>query len=605
MLNAFTKIEQGKESMKKIIACGVAAVLALSFHAQAQNKTVKQVTITGNYYDTATIEPTIARIKSLKLPANFSIAKFAEISNPRMLAVAPDGTVYVSQREPGTLTMLKDTNGDGAADVQKVVAEKKFMHGVAIDNGKIYLVTVKEVFVADIKSDGTLGELKRIIDDLPDAGQHPNRTIAVHDGKLYITVGATCNACDESNAENATILTTDLNGGNRKIYASGLRNTIGFGWHPVSGKMFGMDHGIDMLGDNDQEEELNELVEGAKYGWAYVYANAKLNPHNKVPKQLGLTNEDWAKQSKNPVLLYTPHAAPMQMAFYTGSMFPAEYKNDAFVAMRGSWNRNPPSGYEVVRVRFDKAGNPVKFEPFLTGFLIKGGSENGKDAHFARLAGVAVMRDGWLLVSDDTNNIIYRVSYNQNKMPPIMSRDNISMLLAETANAKTTITVKSSAFANMQTIPDMYSSYFEGVSPEISWSNVPREAKSLVLMMEDPDAMLKPVTHWIVANISPGVTGFPENVMKMENYNGAMQGANIQGKSGYYGPMPPPGDKPHAYHFQIFALDTRLDLPGGFNRQALLDAMKGHVLAKGELVGMYQRKPDERDKDQILPIRGK
>ena len=582
--------------MKKIIACGIAAILALCVQVQAQNKTVKQVTITGNYYDTATIEPTIQRIKSLKLPAGFSIAKFAEISNPRMLAVAPDGTIYVSQRTPGTLSMLKDTNGDGVADVQKVVAEKKQMHGVAIDNGKMYLVTVKEVFVADIKSDGSLGELKMIIDDLPDAGQHPNRTIAVRDGKLYITVGSTCNACDESTPENATILTTDLNGKNRRIFASGLRNTIGFGWHPISGKMFGMDHGIDMLGDNDQEEELNELVEGAKYGWAYVYANGKLNPHNKPPRELGLTNEDWAKQSKNPTLLYTPHAAPMQMAFYTGSMFPAEYKNDAFVAFRGSWNRNPPSGYEVVRIRFDAQGNPTKFEPFLTGFLIKGGSDNGKDAHFARLAGLAMMKDGSMLVTDDTNNIIYRVSYNEKTMPPIMSRDNISTLLAETANAKTTITVKSSAFANMAMIPDKYSAYFQDVSPGISWSVVPKEAKSLVLMMEDPDANLKPVTHWIMANISPNVTGLPENVIKMEKYGDAMQGANIQGKIGYYGPMPPAGDKPHAYHFQIFALDTKLDLPAGFNRQALLDAIKGHVIAKGELVGMYQRKPDVRDK---------
>jgi Raf kinase inhibitor-like YbhB/YbcL family protein len=116
------------------------------------------------------------------------------------------------------------------------------------------------------------------------------------------------------------------------------------------------------------------------------------------------------------------------------------------------------------------------------------------------------------------------------------------------------------------------------------------------LMMEDPDAALKPVTHWIVANISPNVTGFPENVQKTEKYGDAVQGGNHTGKIGYFGPMPPPADKPHGYHFQIFALDTMLNLPSGFNRQALLDAMKGHVIAKGELVGMYQRKPDLREK---------
>ena len=580
-------------------------VLALNANFILAQKTRNTKTVEGNYYDTATIAPTVARIKTLKLPNGFSIAKFAEIENPRMLAVAPDGTIYVSQRDAGTLTMLKDTNGDGAADVQKVVAEKKQLHGLYIDSGKMYFTTVKEVFVADIKPDGTLSEPRMLINDLPDAGQHPNRTIAVRDGKLFITVGSTCNACDESNVENATILTADLDGKNRKIFASGLRNTIGFGWSPISGKMFGMDHGIDLLGDNEPPEELNELIEGAKYGWAYVYADGKLNPHNKVPEKLGLTNEDWANQSKNPVLFYTPHAAPLQMAFYTGAMFPAEYKNDAFVAFRGSWNRNPPSGYEVVRIRFDKSGNPVKFESFLTGFLIKGGAPDGKDAHFARLAGLAQMKDGSMLVTDDTNNIIYRIAYNQKTPPPIMSREDISFNLPETANAKSTIQVKSSAFANMGIMDDKYSAYFDSISPEISWSNVPGNAKSLVLMMEDPDANLKPVTHWIMANIAPAQTSLPENVMKIEMTNGAMQGANITGKIGYYGPHPPPKDKPHAYHFQIFALDKMLDLPSGFNRQALLNAMKNHVVAKGEIVGMYQRKPDVREKQEVVPPKGK
>ena len=585
--------------MKKIFIYGCAVFCGLLLTApsfQAQHKKTNVIPVDGGFYDTATIAPTNARIKTLKVPNGFAVAKFAEVSNPRMLAVSGDGTIYVSQRDPGTLTMLKDTDGDGAADVQKTVAEKPQMHGVYIDGSKIYLATVKEVYVADIKPDGTLSELKMLINDLPDAGQHPNRTLAVHNGKLYITVGSTCNACDESNEENATVLVADLNGQNRKIYASGLRNTIGFGWHPVSGKMFGMDHGIDFLGDNDQPEELNEIIEGEKYGWAYVYADSKLNPHNKVPAKLGLTNEDWAKQSKEPVLFYTPHAAPLQMMFYTGSQFPAEYKNDAFVAFRGSWNRNPPSGYEVVRIRFDKSGKPLKFEPFLTGFLIPNGSPEGKSANFARLAGIAQMKDGSMLVTDDTNNIIYRVSYDKKAAPPIMSRDDVSMNLTETANAPKTISVKSSAFANMQMIPDKYTDYFDKISPQISWSSAPKTAKSFVVMVEDPDASLKPVTHWIVANIPANMTNLSENMPKTEMSGGALQGGNITGKIGYYGPHPPPADKPHAYHFQVFALDTMLDLPSGFNRQALLDKMKNHVVAKGEIVGMYQRKPDVREK---------
>ncbi len=585
--------------MKKEILYGIAVMcvlLLITPNFPAQRKTTNDVPITSGFYDTATIAPTVARIKSLKLPAGFQIAKFAEISNPRMLAISPDGTVYVSQRTPGTLTMLKDTNGDGVADIQKVVAEKEQMHGVYLDGKKIYLITVKEVFTANVNADGTLSELQMIIDDLPDAGQHPNRTLAVKNGKLYISVGSTCNSCDESSVESATMLVSDLDGKNRKIFAAGLRNTIGFGWHPVSGKMYGMDHGIDFLGDNQQVEELNELIEGAKYGWAYVYGEGKINPHNQPPPNLGLTSEDWARQSINPLLGYTAHAAPMQMLFYTGSQFPAEYKNDAFVAFRGSWNRNPPSGYEVVRIRFDKSGKPQNFESFLNGFLIPNGSPEGKPAHFARLAGIAQMNDGSMLVSDDTNNIIYRVSYSKNAMPPIMSREDISLNLPETANSKATIKVNSSAFSNKGMMPDKFSNYFEDISPAISWSNIPSNAKSLVVMMEDPDASLKPVTHWIVANIAPTVKGFPENISKTENFNGALQGGNTTGKIGYYGPKPPPADKPHNYHFQVFALDTMLDLPSGFNRQSLLDAMKGHVIAKGEIIGMYQRKPDVRDK---------
>lgn len=590
--------------MKKFLLHGLAVFFAVSFHAQTalSQKNVKNVTIADNYHDTATIPRTEARIQSLKMPANFQIAKFGEVENPRMIAVAQNGTVYVTQRMPGALVMFKDLNGDGVADAQKVILEKKLLHGLAIDGGKMYLISVREVYVADIKSDGSLGELRTIINDLPDAGQHPNRTIAVRGGKLYISVGSTCNACDESNAENATMLVADLNGQNRRIFASGLRNTIGFGWHPVSGKMFGMDHGIDSLGDNDQEEELNELIDGKKYGWAYAYGMGKTHPHVQVPPPLGLTNEDWAKQSVNPLLGYTPHAAPMQMAFYTGAMFPAEYKNDAFVAMRGSWNRNPPSGYEVVRVRFDQSGNPKSIEPFITGFLVKGGAPDGKDAHFARLAGVAMMPDGSMLVSDDKNNTIYRVAYNQKTMPP--PRENISLLLPETANAPATITVKSASFADMGMIPDKHSNYFQDASPALSWSGVPSNTKSIVVMLEDPDANVKPTVHWLAANISPTMTGLPENMMKVEMANGVIQGANATGKVGYFGPRPPREDPPHKYHFQVFALDTTLNLPSGYNRGALLDAMKGHVIAKGEIVGMYERRPDERRKEQVLPPKG-
>ena len=584
--------------IKNKLALTCFAVLTIVFAANAQaDKKTTFVPVQGNFYEVAKIDPTIARIKSLKLPAGFQINKFAEIENPRMMAVGADGTIYVSSRDAGTLRMLKDTDGDGAADVQKVVAEKKQLHGIAVDNGKAYIVTVKELFVADIKPDGSLGELKMLLNDLPDAGQHPNRTLNIHDGKIYLQVGSTCNACDESNKENATILEMNLDGSGRRIYASGLRNTIGFGWHPVSGKFYGWDQGIDWLGDNEQGEEFNEIIVNQKYGWPYSFGAGEVNLHPKVPAPIGLTNEDWAKQSKQPDLLYTAHSAGMQMQFYTGAMFPAEYKNDAFIALRGSWNRNPPSGYELARVHFDKAGRPTKIEPFLTGFLVKGAAQDGKDAQFARLCGVAILKDGSLLVSDDTNNIIYRITYNGKNAPAMMTRDQITMNLPETASAPNTLKVSSSSFANNGAIPDENSSYYADSSPQLSWSNATQNAKSFAVMLEDPDAALKPTVHWLVANLPANTAQLDKNQPKTDALpNGAIQGGNITGKIGYYGPHPPPADKPHNYHFQVFALDTTLKLPIGFNRQALLDAMKNHVVAKGEIVGTYQRKPDVRDK---------
>lgn len=142
--------------MKKIFLYSFVALLFCAANASAQ-KVREQKTITGNYNDTATVAATNERIKSLKMPAGFSIAKFAEIENPRMLAVGADGTIYVSQRDAGTLSMLKDRDGDGVADIQKVIAEKKQLHGVYVDGGKLYFVTVKEVFVADINNDGSIG----------------------------------------------------------------------------------------------------------------------------------------------------------------------------------------------------------------------------------------------------------------------------------------------------------------------------------------------------------------------------------------------------------------------------------------------------------------
>ena len=350
-----------------------------------------------------------ARAEQLRVPDGFGVNVFArDLGMPRMLAVSNDGTVYVTRRETDDVLALRDVDGDGRADATfPVVANLEGVHGITIHQGRLYLATVKEIYAAELLPDGSVGPLQLLVDDLPDGGQHPNRTIAFGpDGMLYVSVGSTCNACRETNEENATMIRAMPDGSRRTVIATGLRNTIGWGWHPETGQMWGMDHGSDWRGDDTPPEELNLIQEGGNYGWPYCYGDRTPDEYLAQDPR-GTTKAQYCPTTVAPVVSYQAHSAPIGMVFYTGSQFPPEYRGDAFIAMRGSWNRNPPTGYKVVRLHFED-GWPTPLQDFLTGFLIEGGA-----AHFARLAGVAIAADGSLLVSDDTNGAIYRVSYGR------------------------------------------------------------------------------------------------------------------------------------------------------------------------------------------------
>ncbi|WP_375450695.1 YbhB/YbcL family Raf kinase inhibitor-like protein [uncultured Devosia sp.] len=575
---------------------------------QGENGLYSDSTVKGSILEPRPIEISDdAELAShIKVPDGFEVEVVArDLVNPRMIAVADDGTVYVTRRSVGDVIRLNDADGDGKYEDFTVVAGRPGMHGMAIDGDTAYLVSVNDVYTAPIQADGTLGELTRIIDDLPDAGQHANRTIAIGpDGMLYITVGSTCNECEDPNPENATVLRAGKDGKSRTIFATGLRNTIGFGWQPETGELYGADHGIDWLGDEAQQEEFNHIEQGKDYGWPYTYdfsnSNPRLNPTADIPL------EQLAEMSVEPVVGYTPHSAPMQMAFYTGTAFPADYSGDAFVAMRGSWNRRPPSGYEITRIHFED-GKPVAWERFAEGLLIE--AEDGGYGFLGRPAGLAVTPEGALLFSDDTNGVLYRISYTgadtladaiSTSPPDVTGKpapSDIAIDLVEpSSDDKLSVTA---SFADGETIPIAHAAMGHNASPKLSWTGAPADAKSYVVLAEDPNAkMPKPFVHWIAFDIGAQITQLPEGLATdpvLVEPEDVKQGTNSMGSTGYTGPKPPLDDPAHHYHFQVFALDiASLGLDPGAKRADVLAALKGHVLAAGEVVGLYDRPAPER-----------
>lgn len=243
-------------------------IFLFSLTSFAQNEPIKE-TVEGYRVEPAKIKFDETLLKNLSLPEGFNIQVFAkDLGKPRMIAV-DNNFVYITHPKKGEILLLKDNDGDGKSDEKSsIISGYKDVHGITINKNKLYFCTPKELYSADLNNNGTLSEPEKILDDLPDGGQHPNRTIAFGpDNLLYISIGSSCNACEETNEEHATIIQVNENGKNRKIFAKGLRNTIGFDWHPVTNILWGMDHGSDFRGNDLPPEELNKIEEGKDYGW--------------------------------------------------------------------------------------------------------------------------------------------------------------------------------------------------------------------------------------------------------------------------------------------------------------------------------------------------
>jgi glucose/arabinose dehydrogenase len=387
----------------------VANRLAADAGAQGGDAAVTP-TDAGNSVDRDVFRPeerpaTAQLIAGLSAPPGFQINVFAQdLGQARMLATHGE-SIYLTRPMTGDVLRLADTDANGDAETRATAAQGlPYVHGIVFRGDEVYLATDKQVLRGNVEADGSFSNLSSIIDDLPDGGQHPYRTLGIGpDDLLYISVGSSCDACQESNPEHASILRAALDGTNRATFARGLRNTIGFGWQPQSNELWGMDHGSDWRGGNLNPEELNRIEEGNDYGWPYCYGQRQIDAVIDDPPNS--TKAAYCANTAPSVLETQAHNAPIGLTFYTAAGFPEEYRDDAFVAMRGSWNRFPPTGYKIVRISFE-AGQPTGFEDFVTGFLIDGGT-----ATFARPAGITVAPDGSLLFTDDTNGVIYRVVY--------------------------------------------------------------------------------------------------------------------------------------------------------------------------------------------------
>jgi len=338
----------------------------------------------------------------LKIDPEFKIEIFAsELSSPRQMVEGDDGKIYVASRKEGKIFAIKDTDGNGIADEKILVAENlEFSTGVSFYDGDLYFTEINKVWKIENISDSlknnppSLPSKILITDNLPSDEWHGWKWIKHdEDGEIYINVGAPCNACLSDDKRYASILR--LKNDSWEYVARGVRNSVGFDFHPISKKLFFTDNGRDWLGDDSPSCELNRVdVEGAFYGFPFKHASHVVDP------ELGNLNPGFS--FVDPILELGAHVAPTGIAFYKGEMFPA-FKNNLFITLHGSWNRSSKVGYKVIRVVLDQDGNVTSHQDFISGWL--------KDEKVSgRPSAPLIMRDGSILISDDTANLIYRVS---------------------------------------------------------------------------------------------------------------------------------------------------------------------------------------------------
>jgi glucose/arabinose dehydrogenase len=337
----------------------------------------------------------------ITLPPGFTISIYAhDVPNARSMVLGPPGTLFVGSRSAGNVYAIVDRDGDQQADEVITVAQGLNMpNGVAWREGALYVAEVNRI----LRFDNIAGQLQQppppvvVNEHFPSERHHGWKFIRFGpDDMLYVPVGAPCNVCQRADERYASLMRLHPDGTGLEVFAHGIRNSVGFDWHPVTHVLWFTDNGRDMLGDDAPPDELNRAPQpGLHFGFPYCHGGDLPDPE--------FGREHPCQAFTPPVQKLGPHVAALGMRFYTGTMFPQQYHQQIFIAEHGSWNRSEPIGYRVTTVQLNQ-DQTVRYDVFAAGWLQRGRS-------WGRPADVLVMPDGALLVSDDSANVIYRISY--------------------------------------------------------------------------------------------------------------------------------------------------------------------------------------------------
>ncbi len=345
-----------------------------------------------------------SKLRKLNLPQDFSINVFmAGLDEPRLMSFDNDNNLFVADKGRGSIYLLKDNDRDGVAEEQiEIDTGLRVMHGVYYHNGDLYAAEENQVLkYNNINNQGEYSGKEVLINNLPAGSGHSTRTVIVGpDEKLYVSIGSSCNLCEEKDERRAAVVRYNLDGTGQEIFARGLRNSVGIQFY--QGKLWSVNNGRDMIGDDLPPEEVNIIEQGKHYGWPYCYGRGIANPE--YPDRASFCQQE----TQYPAYEMQAHSAPLGLDFMPeqDNSFPDLLKDNMFIGFHGSWNRTAPTGYKVVRL--DVSREDSQTVNFVTGWLESDGSAWGRPVD------VEFDNGGAMFISDDRAGAIYRVVYNKN-----------------------------------------------------------------------------------------------------------------------------------------------------------------------------------------------